>query len=481
MYTLTVKHSSMVVDNYDLGDCEKLEKRLSVWNPRYYRLEPVAYDYDTDKKRLYLPRGLDIVYVEKILNTVANIDYTPDPYDTMSIRVKTMPRDDIQKKSISYLIGEGDFNYTKKYSQMLLNLPTSVGKTYVTTAALQFLAMKCIVITPTDRLKEQWFNNFIDKSDLDKSMICDVNGSATIKKLLKSKNLKYKIYLVNHGTLSSYAKSNGWEAVGEFFRHIKVGVKVYDEAHLNFENTLHIDFYTNTKKTIYLTATFERSDFRENYLFNICFKNLIKYGYETRQEVRKHILYLGLFYNSKPDLATQGYMSTNMGFNKVRYADYQLSCDKFYNAITYCLNFFKDIEGKIMIMCTTISLVDSVVKFINDSYEDLSAYPYHSKISDEDKTKALSSNIIVTTPKSAGTGVDIPGLRAVIMCEAYSSNVQADQISGRLREYAKDKKTCYVELVDRGFPKVLKMYQQRLLVFKKKCTKLGTIDIDNVV
>lgn len=344
MYKLTVRHSSMVVDNYHLGDNEKLEKRLSKWNASYYRFDPIAYSYDEEKKRLYIPRGLDIGYVEKLLGVTAEMDYTPDPYESMSVKIKTMPRDDIQRKSISYLIGEEDFKYTKKYSQMLLNLPTSVGKTYVTTASLQFLAMKAIVITPTDRIKEQWFNNFIDKSDLDETHICNVDGSRTIKKLLNSKSLKYKVYLVNHGTLSSYAKSNGWDAVGEFFKHIKVGVKIYDEAHLNFENTLHIDFFTNTKKTIYLTATFERSDFRENYLFNLCFKNLIKYGYETREEVRKHIIYLSLMYNSKPDLATQGSMSTNMGFSKNRYADYQMSCQKFYDAIAYCIKFFKDID-----------------------------------------------------------------------------------------------------------------------------------------
>lgn len=478
MSRLIVKHSCMIVEDYTLGDCEKLEKRLSVYNPRYYRLEPVGYMYDEEHRKLYIPRGLDIVYIEKLLNTHAEISYEPDPYDTMSLRIKTMPRDDIQKKSISFLIGEGDFKYTKKYSQVLLNLPTSAGKTYVTTASLQFLGMKAIIITPTDKIKDQWFNNFLDKSDLTEDMICNVNGSAVIKKLLKSKNLKYKVYLVNHGTLSSYAKSNGWEAVSEFFKYIKVGLKIYDEAHLNFENTLHVDFFTNTKKTIYLTATFERSDFRENYLFNLCFKNLIKYGYETREEMRKHIIYLGLMYNSKPDLATQSSMCTKMGFNKNKYSEYLETCDKFYDAITYCINYFKNIEGKIMIMATTISLVESIVKFINDSYEDVSAYPYHSKITDEEKEKALSSNVIVTTPKSAGTGADIPGLRVVIMTEAYSSNVQADQISGRLREYAKDKQTCYVEFIDRGFTKVLKMYQGRLPVFKKKCTKLLTIDID---
>lgn len=66
------------------------------------------------------------------------------------------------------------------------------------------------------------------------------------------------------------------------------------------------------------------------------------------------------------------------------------------------------------------------------------------------------------------------------MTEPYSSSVTAKQVSGRLREYAPDAYTFYIELVDTGFPKVVEMYKKRLKVFKKKCVSINEIDFDRV-
>ena len=65
------------------------------------------------------------------------------------------------------------------------------------------------------------------------------------------------------------------------------------------------------------------------------------------------------------------------------------------------------------------------------------------------------------------------------MTEAYSSKVQAEQASGRLREYSPNDYTFYVELVDIGFKKVYEMYKKRLPVFKKKCVKVMELNISN--
>lgn len=477
MNKIIVNHTSIIINDYNLGDNEKLEKRLSIWDGVRHKYIPIAFMYNENTKQLFIPRGIDITYIEKIFNAPAEIRYEPDPYDNVSIKVKTMPKNDIQRKSISFLIGEEDFKYTKKYSQLLLNLPTGEGKTYVTSASLQFLSTKAIIITPIDKIKKQWYDTFVNMTDIQDGYICDISGSNVIKNLMKQKTLKYKIYLVNHGTIIAYAKSNGWAAVHEFFKHIKVGVKIYDEAHLNFENILRIDLNTNTKKTIYLTATFERSDYKENSLFNTCFKNVIRYGYEVRQEIRRHIMYLAILYDSHPDLAEQAYMSTYRGFNKIRYAEYESNSDAFYEALAYAVKYFKNMDGKMLILSSTIDLVDKITDFLNKSFDDLSVSSYHSKLTEDEKDKALQSDIISTTPKSAGTGVDIKKLRTVIMCEAYSSTVQADQVSGRLREYSDNDSTFYVELVDTGFKKVYNMYRGRLSVFKKKCSKLLSINL----
>jgi len=170
-------------------------------------------------------------------------------------------------------------------------------------------------------------------------------------------------------------------------------------------------------------------------------------------------------------------MNTYHGFNKIRYSEYQMECKEFYDALDYTISYFKDKEGKIMILSSKIDSTEAIRDYLNDRFPELSVSTYHSKLSPADKQKALGSDIISTTPKSAGTGVDIPGLRTVIMAESYSSVVQADQVSGRLREYSDHDNTFYVEFVDTGFDKVYSMYKKRLPLFKKKCAKILSIQL----
>jgi len=143
------------------------------------------------------------------------------------------------------------------------------------------------------------------------------------------------------------------------------------------------------------------------------------------------------------------------------------------------VKYFITYEGKILILSTTIELVEKITEYIKDYLPEYNVASLHSKLTDFAKEQAMNADIISTTPKSAGTGVDIKGLRTVIMTEAYSSKVQADQIPGRLREYSDSDNTFYVELIDRGFPYAYTMYTKRLPVFKKKCKKILTIDLMN--
>lgn len=486
-YKINVKHTSIVIENYTLGDKPSFEKYLSVWDEGKFRFNPIGFMYREDTKELLIPRGVNINYIEKEFDTTANVLFTPDPYENVSIKLKAPPRDNVQKDAIAFLIGETNFKYTKKYTQLLLNLDPGVGKTYITTAALTFLGMKTIVITHIEKIKNQWKETLLDKTDLSENHICNIKNSNVISKLLKDKNPKYKVYLINHGTISSYAKKHGWQAIGELFRHLKTGVKIYDEAHLNFANIIKIDLNTNTKKTIYLTATFGRTNRYEDRLFNICFSNLVKFTAKLsnelskkKKEARKHTIYVSVLYDSKPSLDTQAYMSTNRGFNKNRYSNYQRQCEVFYKVIKYMVKYFLDKEGKLMILSSMIESVESIKDFLNENFgENKGIYSYHSKLDNDTKERALLGDIICTTPLSAGTGFDLPGLRTIIMAESYSSKIEAKQVSGRLREYSPDEYTFYVELVDTGFKKAHDMYRRRLKYFKDKCAKVLCLDLRN--
>ena len=54
----------------------------------------------------------------------------------------------------------------------------------------------------------------------------------------------------------------------DIFIKLGIGIKIVDEAHLQYENTFSIDYSVNVKKNFYLTATFEQSDSKTNAVFH---------------------------------------------------------------------------------------------------------------------------------------------------------------------------------------------------------------------
>lgn len=484
---IKVNYTSIIIPNYELGDCEEIEQQLSVWDKICYRFNPIGFYYNEDKRELRVPRGLDISYIErKFPNKPIEFNYTPDEYEKVVYTLKTMPKSDIQRKSIAFLLGEEDFKYTQKYSQQSLNLDTGDGKTYCVIASLTFLKMKSLIVTHTESIKSQWKESLLKFTSLSEPHICNLSGTSMIEKLVtlakSSKNIPYKVYLVNHATIRNYAKKHGWEAVTELFKLLKIGVKVFDEAHLEFENLVRIDLFTNTKKTFYLTANFERSGIGENIVFEKCFKRIAKYGVETKKEKRKHIKYLGVLYNTKPSLTTQAAVKNVHGFDKNKYCDYEIEQQKFFDVVHTVLDICMKHEGKILILLSKIKACEimhkDIVEYLLNTGSDYTVSIYNSSISDKDKEIALERDIIISTQKSLGTGNDIKGLRSVIMTEQYSSKIIANQTAGRLREYSDEDYTFYIEIVDRGFLRAYDMYKKRLPIFKKKCVQVGEYKYD---
>lgn len=473
-----VNHSSIVVPNYELGDCEKLEGLLSVWDRATFSFNRIGF-YHEDST-LYLPRALDVPYIEKLLNRKAIINYDADPREKASIRLKVEPRNDLQRKSISFLLGLGEFKHTAKRSQLALTLSTGGGKTYCTIAAIASMKTKSIIMTHNDNIKKQWYESFAEYTDIDYAAICNVTGSSVIKSIMKAKKLPYKVYIVNRATINRYAKKNGWSSIREFFKKIGVGIKVYDEAHIEFRTILNIDYFTNAYKTLYLTANFERSDPGENRVFKLAFKNIVKYGEESVDILTKNIIYMPIFFNSRPDYSDRASLKTPRGLDRNKYADYLLNNDRYLDAIRKIfptlMNLFDD--GKILFMSTTIDATEGIKRFLEDEF-DISVSLYNSKISEEEKAKALESNYISSTPKSLGTGTDVPGLRVVINSEPYRSAVTANQVPGRLRYHGDSKYSFYVELVDKGFPECMRMYKARQKVFEKKCASIKEIHLED--
>lgn len=472
MKTIKAHHSHYLVSDYEIGDAPFLEKSLSV-KDEWFNYKPKGFYYDEETKDLYVPRGVDPEFIRNQLRRDIDVIFQCDKYETTSFRLLVEPRDDYQRKGLSFLLGEGDYIYTKTRSQLALTLPTDSGKTYTAIASLYFLKMKAIIIVHQNRIKEQWKKSILTFTSLKEDDIGDITGTTVVNKIMKADKINEKIFLITHSEINAYAKKNGWNSITRLFLKLGVGVKIYDEAHLNFDNILKVDFFTNVKKTFYLTATFNRSEREENKLFNFCFSDIPKYGVEVKKSKRKHVVYVSVLFDSKPTLDDKAHCKgRKSSLDRNRYSDYLFSKDIIFDVILYAMHILRDNEGKIMILSSKISSVEQVYHFMKDAFPDKKVAMYHSKLSKEENEKINDADIISATPKAFGTGFDLKGLRSLIMLEPFSSTVNADQYSGRLREYGPDDNTFYVECVDKGFSSSEKMYKRRLKVFKQKCKKL---------
>lgn len=471
-------HTHIEVSPYELGENEAFERKLSVWLDNEFRYNPLGYV--VSRGTLYIPRGISAMMIQREFNSIMGVIRDCDEFEFLkNVRMRIPPRDRIQEESIDFLTGENQFSGSRKYSQLALELDTGDGKTYSAIHAIVNLGMKALIVTHQDKIKKQWINAFMNQTTINEEELVDIKGSSCITKIINGK-LRGSIYFVNHQTISSFAREYGWHLIRELFSMMKIGVKVYDEAHLAFKNILRTDMFSNTRKTFYLTANFGRSDTKEGILFKKAFSTVYQFGKETKnyEEKRKHIIYVPVLYRSNPSFS-QLQMANNMyGFSVQGFSQYALHEDEERTQIREFFHVFdlaSKLEGRILVTVPKIADTEFMKEMILKEYPDteLTIGTINSKNSPQENQKVKEEcDVICSTIKSSGTGTDIRGLRCIINLEPYSSAITANQLSGRLREYANDKFTYFFDLIDVAFPTCEKQYKTRLSILKKKCKEI---------
>lgn len=461
---------------------EHLEKSLSYYNKDYYRYEPIGYSYDEENQRLLIPRSVSLSKLEGIFECPANIIREHDDRDKVIIKLNCEPRDDKQREAIAFLLSKQKHDNLKNYSRRMLELDTGIGKTYCTIAAIAYMKEKGAIILHSKRLIEQWKEKIQEYTNLTDKELFVVSGSAKVERVLAGKCKKIKIFLISHDTISAYAKKHSWNDISELFRCMRVGVKVFDEAHLQFANTVKIDLYTNTKDTFYLTATAKRSNHMEHQLYARVFGPVPILSIK-RQRDETYVNSCVLVYKSDPTLTELGLMKNTHGMNVNKYIDYMIygrAREKFLKCISTILNTVVHRDGKVVLLVgrrkAAKDLKETVAEMFPEYSDDIGIFTSDIK-GDDNRANELSKKIILSTFKSFGTGLDFNDeLKAIIMCEPYSSTVTLDQCLGRLR-HIEGEQLYYFELVDAGVPQRLKQFDKIKKELLKISSKVTTFKI----
>lgn len=476
MNKIIIRHSSIVINNYELGDSPRLENFFSIFDRVCHTTFLKGIEYIEEYKMLILPRGIDIFFLEDIFGEKAIIDMKCDDYDNSGqIMIKYLPRDDVQKEALAFMLGERlQYKGNKAKSQLSVNLNTGVGKTYCSIAAIAYAGLRSIIITSSINWLEQWKKCILEYTDTKPNEIYMISGSPSVFSLLKKDMSKYKFILASHNTIKAYGDKQGWNKVSELFNFMKVGMKFYDEAHLNFDNMAKIDFYTNTYKTYYVTATPARSDKDENMIFQLYFKNIPSIDLFD-EDSDPHTKYIAMKYNSKPTPQEISACKNQYGLDRNKYTNYTVNKDNYYKILRVVIELAMKNEGKALFYIGTNNSIEIIKEWIINTYPELwnSVGIYTSTVPVDLKPQQLQKKIILSTTKSCGAAMDIKGLKmTVVLAEPFKSEVLARQTLGRTR----DDNTFYIEIVDTGFQQINKYYHYKRPIFDKyalSCTEIN--------
>ena len=474
MDKIVLKHSRIEINNYDLGDCPKLEYIFSVWNPIYHASFPLGIEYLPEERQLRLPRGLDVRYIANLFDTEPVVDKKCDPFvNREPIPIKYLARDERQLEILKFVLGKDQYAYTLAKSQLAVNSSTGSGKTFITVASICFSGSRTIIITNQLGWLEQWKEKILEYTPLTDKDIYMINGSASIAKLFNRDPLQYSVFLASHSTIKSYGDKNGWDKVEWFFKYLKVSLKVFDEAHLYFDNMCKINFHSNTKKTLYLTATPSRSSREENAIYQLCFKNVPSISLFD-ESVDPHVNYIAIHFNSHPSAYDINKCKNKYGFDRNKYVEYVTKRPNFFKLVSILVDMVINKNGKTLIYIGTNAGIQIVYDYICEQFPFIAPYVgIFTSISDkENKQNNLYKKIILSTTKSCGAAQDIYDLTCTInLAEPFRSAVLAQQTLGRCRM----DNTTYIDVVDTGFYFTKKYFEAKKPIFSqyaKSCTNV---------
>lgn len=482
MYKMVVNQTNIIINDYELGSCHELEKYFIAYNRVTHMQYYANIDYNEETRQLFLPRGLDIAFVESVLNCKAYFTnkYSDCRSNIAPTLVKYKPKDDKQKEAISFLASQGQYKFTKNYNQYMIGLTTGSGKTYLGIFYMSLLNVKSIIITESVNWLDQWKERICEHSNILQSEIYFIKGSACIKSLLRKGkeelDSKYKIYLCTHGTLQNFAKNNSWDDLDGLFSHLGIGIKIFDEAHLYFDTICMIDYHTSVYKTLYLTATPARGDERLNEIYSLYFKNIPTIRlFDPNEDPRTN--YISLHYHSGMSPVEISKCMSKYGFNRTLYCDQVVNKRNFYQLCTIIMDLISRIRGKTLIFLATNNAVLQMYDWIEANYPEYrnGGVGIFTSIN-EDKNSSKSCPIILTTSKSAGAALDISGLTcSVALAEPFKSQPQNQQRLGRTR----GKGTFYIDVVDLDCSTIKKYYMLNLPMFEKYALSTKELKFSN--
>ena len=218
-----------------------------------------------------------------------------------------------------------------------------------------------------DSLRNQWMDSLYNMCGMSNREVYEITSSNELYVIAHNKHdLDYDVYLMTHATLRAGLKRIGDMNIAKNIgKNLKIGLKIIDEAHLEFRNIILIDSIFNVKRNLYLTATDGRSNKDENSIFKHAFSNAEYYKPSALLDnglPSKWVEYHSIEINSycKPYIY-KFRVAGGRGMNPATYGKWVIQYDKAKTHLKCCRDILKEIyerddKAKVLVFMPLIEL-----------------------------------------------------------------------------------------------------------------------------
>lgn len=307
---------------------------------------------------------------------------------------------------------------------------------------------KRTIITLMPKYINTWLVGLADFVKLKPEDIMVVQGSLELNAAMKIADqgkLSAKIIIVSLPTyqyfMSEYEDNNGVMqhynyTPDQFWEVMEPGLLVVDEGHESIHALYRYDLYCNVRNKVVLSATLEADNRFINEMYDIIYPKATRFrGGEYDKYIESIALMYGLTSTKKIKYGGFGGTYSHVKLEQCIMKDRRI-LETYLKFIGDTADYFffkiKQPEQRLLVYCATVDMCVKVVSYLRNRHngKDLIINKYTQE---DPKTTLYESDVTVSTLMSAGTGVDIPGLRTVIMTVAIGSKQKNDQALGRLR------------------------------------------------